>query len=55
MRTYTLNGAKNYGFFEIYGVSARTKRGWASAEILWTRVERSICRDAPKLNNFCKV
>jgi len=33
MRTSSLSGAKNFGFFEIYGVSART-RGiesvWAS-------------------------
>jgi len=25
MRTYALFGAKNFGFFEIYGVSARTR------------------------------
>jgi len=27
MRTYALFGAKNVGFFAIYGVSARTIRG----------------------------
>jgi len=27
MRTSTLFGAKNIGFFEIYGVSARTRGG----------------------------
>jgi len=26
MRTYALFGAKNFGFFEIYGVSARTRK-----------------------------
>jgi len=37
---------KNLGFFEIYGVSART-RGlrWSSADILWTRGRRWIFRD----------
>jgi len=30
MRTYALSGAKNFGFFEIYDVSARTRKGgWA--------------------------
>jgi len=34
-----LFSAKNFGFFEIYGVSARTRGegGWASANILLTR------------------
>jgi len=34
MRTSTLFGAKNFGFFETYGVSARTRgmRGWASLQ-----------------------
>jgi len=38
MRTSELFCAKNLGFFEIYGVSARTRADWASAEILQTRV-----------------
>jgi len=29
-------GAKNFRFFEIYGVFARTRRGWASVDILTT-------------------
>jgi len=39
MRTFALFGAKNFEFFKIYDVSARTKgkRGLASAEILRTR------------------
>jgi len=30
---------KKFGFFKIYGVLARTRggKGWASADILWTR------------------
>jgi len=34
MRTSALFGVKNFGFFEIYGVSARTRGvgGWGSAE-----------------------
>jgi len=52
MRTPALFGAKYYGFFKIYGVSARTRAsadilqsGWAIADILQTRREGSICRD----------
>jgi len=37
--------AKNFGFVEIYGVSARKKGGGASADILQTRGEGSIFRD----------
>jgi len=45
MRTSALFGAKNFGFFEIYGVSARTRGGGlASADILRTG-ERVIFRD----------
>jgi len=50
MWTSELFGVKNFGFFEIYGVSARTKSMWdrASADILQTRregVRGSIFRD----------
>jgi len=39
MRTSAIFGAKNVGFFEIYGVSARKreKKSKISADILWTR------------------
>jgi len=45
MRTFALFDANNFGFFEVYGVSARTRvvRGSASADIL--RKRRSIFRD----------
>jgi len=36
MQTSTLIGTKNFGFFEIYGVFARTRGGWASADIFRT-------------------
>jgi len=41
MRTSALYGAKNFGFFENYDTSARTKerRGCASADIFRTRGE----------------
>jgi len=44
MRTSTLFDAKNSGFFEIYGVSARTRKegGRTSAEIFRTK-ERRHC------------
>jgi len=47
MRTYALFGVKKFGFFKIYGVSARTrgKERWASADILRTRRRWSIFRD----------
>jgi len=32
MRKSALFGAKNFGFFEIYGVSARTRRGVAPVQ-----------------------
>jgi len=41
MRTAALFGAKNFGFFEIYIVSARTRGDWASAGILQTKREGS--------------
>jgi len=38
MRTSANFDAKNFGFFEIYGASARTRgRGSASVDIFWTR------------------
>jgi len=37
MRTSALFGVKIFGFFEIYGVSAQTRRGWARADIFRTR------------------
>jgi len=47
MRTSTLFDAKNFGFFEIFGVSAWTRgRGCASADILWIRGNFSrFCAD----------
>jgi len=35
-----LFGAKNFGFFEIYDVSARTRGGEASEDIFRTRREK---------------
>jgi len=43
MRTSALFGAKNSRFFEIYGVSARTRRSRASADILRTRERGNFC------------
>jgi len=40
MRTSALFVAKNFGFFEIYGVSNGQEADWASADILGTRAER---------------
>jgi len=48
MRTSALFGAKNFGLFEIYGVSARIRGegGWASTDdILRTKGEGSIFCD----------
>jgi len=38
---------KAFEFFEIYGVSTRTRGwwGWTSVDILWTRGEGTIFRD----------
>jgi len=40
IRIFGAIGAKNFGFFEINGVSERTRRGGASAYILRTRGKR---------------
>jgi len=42
MRTTAVFGAKNIRFFEIYDVSARTRGGWASADIFQTRKRDQI-------------
>jgi len=42
MRSSALFKAKNFGFFEIYGVLARTRGGRASADILQTRGQQKV-------------
>jgi len=36
MRTSSLFDVKNFGFFKIYGVSARTMEGVNFSRFLWT-------------------
>jgi len=45
MRTFALFGAKDVGYFEIYDVSALTRRDWASADIFRIREEGLIFCD----------
>jgi len=56
MRTSALFGAKNAGFFKIYGVSARTRGGQFFAilcgRLLWTAPYRIKCYSAAALVNL---
>jgi len=46
MRSSALLGAKNFGFFKIYGVSARTRReGSELFAILYRRFDRQSLID----------